>query len=335
VKAPLIGVIGADERGLGIIRKCAKYGSLGGIADGRNERLRSLRSEFPKTRISDDANAIFCGDVDAIAIATPAHTHVELALRAIAHGKHVFVDRPLAISEEGALAVARKAEGAKRKVFVGHSSLYHPAVVALRTLVANGTIGDIIHVRTRRLCSGAICTDENVWWRLAPDDMAFIVSLLGEPTSVAASQHSRMQMNVADFVYADLQFDRNLSAHIEVTWLDPDRSSRIDVFGTRGVASVEIALPCPTLTLHRSRRGHVSGGIIPIIFAPPEITHFPDVEPLEDELRAFFDFIGGGVHAVTDAPHGVRTARALAAVTRAGSFASGAFSAPGSRQYVF
>ena len=332
MRLPSVGVIGAGERGMRLIKICAAYGALGAVSDTAPERLRKACGGLPAVSALLEPHAIFEMDVDAVAIATPAHTHVGFALEALASGKHVFVDKPLALSEEGASAVALKAERAGRSVFVGHELLYHPAIVEQRKLIESGTLGEIIHVRARRLTPGAIRTDEDVWWRLAPDDMAYIVSLFGEPTSVAASQQSRASGELADIVYADVQFGDKRSAHIEVTWLDPHDGSRVDIFGTRGVASVETAGVTPQLSVHLYRRDDPRQSIG---FEPPTIRTFSDTDPLENAVLAFLESLRGKSAPISNVAHGVATARALAAITRAGAYQTGEFVVPGSRQYVF
>ncbi len=335
MRLPSVGVIGAGERGMRLSEICAAYGALGAVSDTSPERLRKACRRFPEISALLEPHAMFEMDVDAIAIATPAHTHVGFALEAIAFGKHVFVDKPLALSEEGASAVAIKAERAGRSVFVGHELLYHPAIIAQREFIESGALGDIVHIRARRLAPGAIRTDEDVWWRLAPDDMAYIVNVFGEPTSVAASLQSRASGELADIVYADIQFGDKRSAHIEVTWLDPHDGSRIDIFGTRGVASVETAGRTPQLSVHLYRRCEPERDGLSVAFEPPAIRSFADSDPLENAVLAFLASFAGKTAPLNNVMHGVATSRALAAVTRAGAYQTGEFVVPGSRQYVF
>jgi predicted dehydrogenase len=326
---PAIGVIGAGSRGMDIVRICQKHGALGGVADLSTDRLRRVSAEYPLLHTSRDPEAIFQSNVEAVVIATPTHTHVELALRAIHYGKHIFVDRPLSMSEEGAVAIARKAERARCRVFVGHQLLHHPAIVAQRLLVQNGTLGEVLHVRARCLTVSSPRSDENVWWCLAPDDVALIVALLGEPIAVGASQHRRLDSGIADFVYADMQFSRQRSAHIEVSWLDPNESSRIDVFGTKGIASVETAPPVPFLKLELSNRGPTASARgFPDDDHPQPFTTFAQADANETEFLAFVQSLSSDVPAISNAANGIRTARVLNAVTRAGLYRAGEYTIP-------
>lgn len=332
---PKVGVIGAGSRGLRLSRICAKYGSLGAIAEILPDRLRKARAEFPAVPALGNSQAVFASNVDAVAIATPPHTLVGFALEALARGKHVFVQKPPAMSEEGALAVAVRAERAGRSVFVGHELLYNPAIVAQRALVKSGAIGDIIHIRARRFAPGIIGPDEDVWWRLAPDDVAFVVALLGEPISVAASGQGRSPGGIPDLIYADMHFLGERSAHIEVNRLDPQVSSRIDVFGTRGVASVETEIKLPQLSLHLLRPAQSLRKVAAAKFDTPSVQRFPKNDPLEEALLTFLRSFAGGLSPLTNASQGISTTRALAAVTRACAYQTGEFVVPGTRRHIF
>ena len=314
MSAPAVAVIGAGKWGRNVIRALGELGELAAVADLRVTNLRAVEASHPGTPVTQNADDIICSDVDAIAITSSASTHVELALRAIARGKHLFIEKPLALTVEGAVAVAHAAEKANCKVFVGHLLLYHRAILAMQQAIANNEIGDIVHVRTRRLSPGRVRTDENVWWSFAPHDVALVLTLLGEPASFSACEHARMQPGIADFVYADLQFSDERTAHIEVSWLDPDKSSRIDVFGTNGVMSVETAASIPTLTKRSLRVERAMDGILPITFGDGEVQSFPGVNPLRDELSAFLAWIRDGPVPPSEVAHGVRVVRTLASI---------------------
>jgi len=316
VNAPSVGVIGAGTWGKNVIRGLADLGELAAVADLRADNLRAAQASYPQTPCTHNANDIFDSDVASIAITTPASTHVELALRALGRGKHVFVEKPLALTEEGAIAVARTAEKSHCKVFVGHLLLYHPAILAMKQAIAFGEIGEIVHVRSRRLSPGRIRVQENVWWSFAPHDVALALSLLGEPISYSACEHAQMQEGVADFVYADLQFQDDRTAHIEVTWLDPDKSSRIDVFGSRGVVSVETASAEPTCTVRSYSTERAVDGIMPLTFELPRVQTFSGANALLEELRAFLSWTRGGQTPPTDGAQGVRVVRTLASIAR-------------------
>ena len=319
---PRIAVVGAGKWGLNVIAACRKLGALCMVGDICAENLAHVRHLYPDLAAVADIGALMRADVEAVAIASSAPTHFDLTLQALQSGKDVFVEKPLALRVSDAEAIAAAAQRLGRKVFVGHLLLYHPAVNALSAAIRAGRIGSVVHLRSRRLGPGRIRTNENVWWSFAPHDIAVMLELLGEPAAVAAGQHAAVQPGIADFAYADFRFHAGSTAHVEVCWLDPDKSSRIDVFGTAGVISAETARPHATLTFRSLTTRPAKGGIVPGDFGEPETIAFPAADPLGSELRAFLDWVAGGPTPPTDVAHGVNVVRALAAADEAAQHGS-------------
>jgi UDP-2-acetamido-3-amino-2,3-dideoxy-glucuronate N-acetyltransferase len=131
-RAPRIGVIGAGYWGANLIRNCRQLGVLAAVCDTDLRSLDEVRSKYSGTALFCDAQAMLDhAKLDAVVIAAPAPAHAKLALMAIAAGKHVFVEKPLALSVKDAQLVVDAAEQAGLTLFVGHVLLYHPAVRAL------------------------------------------------------------------------------------------------------------------------------------------------------------------------------------------------------------
>ncbi|HET8653935.1 MAG TPA: Gfo/Idh/MocA family oxidoreductase [Longimicrobiaceae bacterium] len=86
--------------------------------------------------------------VDVALVATPPRSHLELALAALAAGKHVIVEKPPFLRSSDFDAVARAAEAAGRRVFVAENYYYKPMAEALRGVLSAGEIGEprIVHV---------------------------------------------------------------------------------------------------------------------------------------------------------------------------------------------
>jgi predicted dehydrogenase len=99
-------------------------------------------------------------DVEAICVATPDHWHARMTLDALAAGKHVFVERPLARTAAEANAVREVAAASKCVVSVGVQSLADPSIAAARDLVRAGKIGPAVH-----LTGGAYRNDSRGQWR--------------------------------------------------------------------------------------------------------------------------------------------------------------------------
>jgi predicted dehydrogenase len=109
------------------------------------------------------------GDVDLVDICTPGDTHAEIALAALAAGKHVLCEKPLAntVAEAEAMAAAA-AEAATRGVrsMVGFNYRRVPAVALARRLVAEGRIGEVRHVRAQYLQDWIVDPEFPLVWRM-------------------------------------------------------------------------------------------------------------------------------------------------------------------------
>jgi UDP-2-acetamido-3-amino-2,3-dideoxy-glucuronate N-acetyltransferase len=314
---PRVGVIGAGYWGANLIRNCRQLGVLAAVCDTDLRALDQVRSAYPGTGLFCDTQAMFeHAKLDAVVIAAPAPAHAKLALAAIEAGKHVFVEKPLALNVEDAQRVVDAAERAGLTLFVGHVLLYHPAVRALLDCVNQGRIGRVRHLRSRRLSWGRLRSQENVWWSFAPHDCALMIEIMKDaPVKATGWLSAYVRPGLGDFAYADFAFADGRSAHIEVSWLDPDKSSRIDVFGSEGTLTFIDAREGATLTLTACGDRLNARGEPELWRGETVKIDLPGGEPLRLELEAFCRAIRGGrEHIPTDGREGLEVVRALAMV---------------------
>ena len=92
-------------------------------------------------------------EVDAVFICTPDHLHAEHAIAALRAGKHVFLEKPMAISTEDCDAILREAEVAKGKLYVGHNMRFFPVIRKMHELIAAGRIGRVEAIWCRHFIS--------------------------------------------------------------------------------------------------------------------------------------------------------------------------------------
>jgi UDP-2-acetamido-3-amino-2,3-dideoxy-glucuronate N-acetyltransferase len=307
-----LGVIGAGYWGANLVRVCHELGVLDSVCDASPEILTTVGERYPEVELLRDLRALLARDIDAVVIASPAALHAEHALEAIAAGKHVFVEKPLAMSVEEGTAVVRAARAGERTLFVGHLLLYHPAVRRLLDLIREGEIGQVRHARSRRLSWGKLRAHENVWWSFAPHDVALMLEIFeGVPQTVRGSAVGFVRPNIADFAHADLVFSGGRSAHIETSWLDPDKSSRLDVFGSKGVLRLIDSREGARLTLTPcgDKRDELDR---PTLWREDEReVEFSPFEPLRAELQAFLRAVSNHTRPLTDGEEGLRVVQVL------------------------
>jgi predicted dehydrogenase len=108
-------------------------------------------------------------EVDVVHIATPNRFHCELALAALQAGKHCVCEKPLAMNTGETACIVRAAAGQKSVFAVNYNVRFYPAVLQLRQLVANGLLGEIIHVNGSYL-QDWLFKDTDYNWRLLPEE---------------------------------------------------------------------------------------------------------------------------------------------------------------------
>jgi predicted dehydrogenase len=172
-------------------------------------------------------------DVAAVAIATPAATHLPVARAALAAGKHVLVEKPLAATLSDGLALVELAEQQDRVLMLDHTYCYTPAVAHLRELVRGGGIGTVQYVDSVRINLGLVQSDVDVLWDLAPHDLSVFLSVLPPdvvPVAVAAHGADPIGAGRACVGHLTLQLSNDAIAHVHVNWLSPTKI-RTMVFG--------------------------------------------------------------------------------------------------------
>jgi UDP-2-acetamido-3-amino-2,3-dideoxy-glucuronate N-acetyltransferase len=288
-------------------------GVLAAVCDADLRPLNEVRSKYSNVAIFCDLEAMLeHAKLDAVIIAAPAPAHAKLALRCIEAGKHVFVEKPLALNVADAERVVQAADAAGVTLFVGHVLLYHPAVRAMLACIEQGRIGRVRHLRSRRLSWGRLRSQENVWWSFAPHDCALMIEIMKDsPVNATGWLSAYVRPHIGDFAYADFAFADGRSAHIEVSWLDPDKSSRIDVFGSEGTLTFTDSREGGKLTLTPCGDRLGARGEPELWRGETEQIALEPGEPLRLEIEAFCRAMRGGVHIPTDGREGLEVVRAL------------------------
>src|SRR6185503_11935158 len=103
--------------------------------------------------------------------------HAALAKQALGEKKHVFVEKPMALTAGEAEELVALAQENGRVLMPGHLLLYHPGVSKLKELVDAGELGEILYVYGNRQNLGTIRRDENALWSLGVHDLSVILHL--------------------------------------------------------------------------------------------------------------------------------------------------------------
>lgn len=235
-----IGAIGCGYWGPNLIRNFIEIptAELVAVADLDQSRLDHMHIRYPQiSYMTKDYRDLFHLDLDAVVISTPPPTHFAIASDCIKHGLHVLVEKPLATNSDDVRKLIRLAEEQRRILMVGHTFEYNPAVHALKEMIDSGELGDIHYIDAIRASLGLFHPTLNVIWDLAPHDISILIHLLGQsPTSVSTRGLACVQQAVEDVAYLTLMFPDNILSHIRVSWLDPCKTRRITVIGSKKMA---------------------------------------------------------------------------------------------------
>lgn len=283
-----VALVGCGRWGRNIARVLARLGVLEVIVDPAADALASYAQELG-TRVVSDLDEAFSDGIDAVAIAAPAVDHAMLARRALEAGKPVFVEKPLALELDDAETLAVLARDRGLTLMVGHLLQYHPAFVRLKEMVAAGEIGELRHITSHRLNPGAIRTEENALWSMAPHDFSMVLGLTGaEPDKITALPVRVVNPSIPDQYFVQLNFAAGLTAQVNVSWISPYKEHKLTVLGTRGALVFEDTAADRARKLVIYRDYVDTAGAAPrFVKSEGEPVDWPSDEPLEAELSTF------------------------------------------------
>jgi dTDP-4-amino-4,6-dideoxygalactose transaminase/predicted dehydrogenase len=256
--------------------------------------------------------------IQAVAVATQPSTHHDLAKRALLAGKHVFVEKPLAMEIGHAEELADLARRLGRRLMVGHILQYHPAFSRLQSLIATGVIGRVLRLQANRMNLGAIRLEEDVLWCLGPHDVSIILAIVGaEPSEVQGVGGYHLRNAIADAATLHLTFPAGEQAQINLSWLNPVKEHRLTVIGTEAMIVLDDGAPWERKLLLYRHSVNVAEHETATILAEPLPVPVEANEPLKRECQHFIDCIVQGRDPITNGDEGLRVMRVLARASMA------------------
>jgi predicted dehydrogenase len=307
---PRLGVVGAGTLGARHVRVLAELSretaapiAMAGVFDVRADRAQHVASEHGVPVFA--ALSALLDDVDGVIVAAPTVRHREIAEKALAHGRDVLVEKPIADSVESAHALVAAATAAGRQLFVGHSERFNPAVRA-----ALPALRPPRFLEARRLAEfSPRATDVDVVLDLMIHDLDLVLAFTGEaPTAVDAIGVAVLTESF-DLAHAQLQFASGTVASLTASRVSPEKLRKLRVFADHAYLSLDLlngraeaaithperlreaALVYAQHAAHAAGQGEAPRGPMPDWtellerreFAPPT----PREEPLKLEARAF------------------------------------------------
>jgi UDP-2-acetamido-3-amino-2,3-dideoxy-glucuronate N-acetyltransferase len=307
-----VAVIGAGHWGKNLVRNFGELGALAAVVDP-DEQTASVLASAQGAQARAFEAVLADPQVHGVAIAAPAPLHHRLAKQALSAGKHVFVEKPVALTLSDAQDLIATAAKANLTLMVGHLLQYHPVFLKLKAMVEAGELGRVRYLYSNRLSLGKIRREEDVMWSFAPHDISMLLALAGEePDRVRAAAACMLDEVIADSVTIQMAFPSGCRGHVFVSWASPFKEQKLVVVGDDAMAVFDDTQPRWEDKLVVFRQPIVwRDGLPTTVKGDPEAIEVPHGEPLKAECRHFLDCIATGATPRTDGSEGVRVLRVL------------------------
>lgn len=309
-----LAILGCGRWGINHVRTAHKIlgDNLMWVCDAAHDSEAKVRDISQNIRFTTERDSILQDEeVNAVIIATPAPTHYALAQEALAHRKHVLVEKPLSLSSKEAKKLVDLAESVDRRLMVGHVLLFHPAIRKVKELCVEGKIGNIQYIYSNRLNLGQVREEENILWSFAPHDISVLQYLIGEkPLSIDASGGMFLNDGIEDTTITYLRYPKNVHAHIFVSWLHPFKEHRLVVIGTEAMIVFEDSAKSDRLKYYKKGYRKVNG-YLERFDSEFESIPFGNEEPLKAEQVHFFQCIVDNRRPLTDGQHALEVLEIL------------------------
>lgn len=293
--APIrVGVIGVGVMGYNHARVLGDLpgAQMVGIADPDEGQRGRVSALLGCTGVGSVDELIALG-VDALVIAAPTHLHHDVALAAIAAGKHVLVEKPIApsVAEAEAIVAAAKAKGVA--LMVGHVERFNPAVEAVKNAIRGEEILSIGITRVGpfppRMSNVGVVID------LAVHDIDLICHFTGSHIVDVQPQVKAAVADREDIALLQFRTANGVLAHINTNWLTPFKARTVHVATRNKYVIGDLLTRQVTECFDYKPDGSYSMRHLPVAYA----------EPLRVELTRFLEAVRGGRDPAVSGEDGV------------------------------
>jgi len=310
-----VAVVGCGYWGKNLIRNFHELGVLEAVCDNDEELSKAFAKKYKVTSLPFE-EIINSTEIDSIVIAAPAKFHSEIALSGLNAKKHIFVEKPLAMTVDEAKELIIAAKKNKKKLMVGHLLHYHPVFAELKKIIRSGKLGKILVINSNRMSFGKLRSDENVIWSFAPHDISMVLSLTDDiPNGLFASGIDFFRRDIIDSASLSIDFENSLKCNINVSWISPFKEHKLTVITEKGIAVFDDTKKWEEkLIIYNNsfeyqdlpKLNKNEGNYIEIPFG----------EPLKIECQHFLDIINKDLEPLTNGNEGVNVLSILEAADK-------------------
>lgn len=269
---------------------------------GRNiGRAQEVARKHGVKAYSDLSEALEREEVDVVDVCTPTHTHAEISLKAIREGKHVLVEKPMALSLKDADAMIEAARSKGVKLMVAHVLRFFPDYAKAKELVDQGVIGELVASRAFR---GVPFPDWAEWFKdkdksggvtldLAIHDVDYLMWCFGSKVDRVYAKVDRLvrrEATAEDFALITLRFKGGEVALVEASWAVPRKlplTTALDLIGTKGMITLDNQSTIPVKLITSEAVETFSPGTLMWRHA----THPFPIDPYYREIKHFVECI--------------------------------------------
>jgi predicted dehydrogenase len=323
-----IAVVGCGYWGPKVLRAAAALPEIeiAALVDREISLASAAQQHYPAARTSASlTEALADESIDAVLVATNPATHVELAAEALAAGKHVLVEKPLALTATDCRALGEQAREAGLVLMVGHTFRFSPSVKYVRELLRSRELGEVYYIDSQRLNLGRVRPDVDAIWNFGPHDVSIIHHWLGSrPIAVRCHAYDYLQPGVPDLAFIVLEYEFAV-AHIQISWLSPNKVRRMTVVGSRKMVvydDVQNQVMIHDSGIDREHLGRSFGefhsfGEFRLIQRSGDlhVPHLPHIEPLQAQCRHFVECVFSGNEPETNFEEAAAVVEILEAAT--------------------
>lgn len=315
-----IGVVGYGYWGPNIVRNfnSTANGRVLAVCDRDAKALSRLSTANGLSTTADYREIVNNPKIDAVAIVTPVSTHYQIAKEALENGKHVFVEKPFTASIREAEELIELAERKNLKLMVDHTFLFTGAVNKIKSLVDDGTLGDMLYFDSTRVNLGLFQHDVNVIWDLAPHDFSVLDFITkNKPRAVSANGFDHFKRGMVNTAYISIYYDAMI-AHFNVNWMSPVKVRKTLIGGTKKMLVWDDLEPDEKIRIYdkgvdiQSPEG-VHAALVNYRSGDASIPKIDHTEALKVEAQYFLNCISDRIKPINDGEAGLRIVKLIVA----------------------
>ena len=269
--------------------------------------LNDLKKFDVTAQIIDIRNGQTIDDIDTldpVMLATPLWQHHEQAIALLKRGHDVYVEKPMAETLSQVLDVGECVQPGKL-LMVGHIFVYHPQMSEVKSIIASGAIGNLIHISSRRLNWGIYQTKTDPLLSLATHDISIVIELAGEVSAVNQAEAWNYSNNVQNDRVWFVGNCNNVTFDIDVSWHWPVRTRQTIIIGSQGQINWNQDSNTITVTKNLVTNSRAIADVEPLF-----IEYSSEITPLEAELKHWVDCVTTRSQPAT----GIESAKSVARV---------------------